>query len=172
MSYIRWSLLFAAVAALAACTPFLGPRSPDGGDAKAGVEVGNEDASAPADVARDASLTTSIDSGGDVATGADVASGGDVAALDGNYPEATSDLKLEMVAEAPTSICGDGIRPHPRSAILARPRTPVLTVDAPATASSLHVAATARSTTPVRSATMERTTGSRPGIAIPSARDA
>src|SRR5882757_5608686 len=33
MSYIRWTILFGTVAGLAACTPFLGPRTPDGGDA-------------------------------------------------------------------------------------------------------------------------------------------
>ncbi len=36
MSYIRWTLLFGAIAVVAACTPFLGPRPPDGGGGNSG----------------------------------------------------------------------------------------------------------------------------------------
>ena len=49
MRYLRWGCLLVMVAFTYACTPFLGPRTTDGGDGATRAEIGAEEAPAAAD---------------------------------------------------------------------------------------------------------------------------
>jgi hypothetical protein len=94
MRYIRWPILFAAVALIWACTPFLGPRMPDGGDGPTFSPPDGREDSVEATLSFDSQAPTDIAGGNDSLV--DITSASEVRPdLADATPEAPVDIAMQ-----------------------------------------------------------------------------
>jgi Protein of unknown function (DUF1554) len=108
-------LVFGAVAFASACTPFLGPLPPDGGDS---MTLSQGSAGSNQAAGDGASAATGIGGSGasegtSTGIGGTSGAGGSVASQDGGQSEVSVDVPSDSGGEVSVAVCGDGILAPP-----------------------------------------------------------